>query len=131
MLDQRRSRSMETYNQHIRSLQDVKIGGHALVQNQTGNQPTRWDKTGLVTEVLPHDQDLIHMDGSGRSTLIMAEWSEQASQRHEMHCHDREVLSLDPSLVELGVHSTSVLHRTGTKKTVSCQCISYQPNRTL
>ena len=68
-LAQRHLRSMETYNQHTRPLQDLKIGDHVLVQNQTGNQPTRWDKTGLVTEVLPHDQYLIRMDGSGRCTL--------------------------------------------------------------
>ena len=29
-----------------------------------------------------------------------------------MFCHDLEVMSLNPSRVELGVHSTSVLSRT-------------------
>ena len=47
----------------------------------------------------------------------MAEWLEQASQWHEMYCHDLEVMSVNPSRgqVELGVHSTSVLSRTWTK----------------
>ena len=45
----------------------------------------------------------------------MAKWSEQASQRHEMYCHDLEVMSLNPGRVELGVRSTSVLSRTLTK----------------
>ena len=34
----------------------------------------------------------------------MAKWLEQASQCHELYCHDLEVMSLYPSRVELGVH---------------------------
>ena len=40
---------------------------------------------------------------------MMAEWLEQASQGHEMYCHDLEVMSLNPGPVKLGVRSTSVL----------------------
>ena len=43
---------------------------------------------------------------------LMAEWLKQASQRHDMYCHDIEVMSSSPDQVELGVHSTSVLSRT-------------------
>ena len=38
----------------------------------------------------------------------MAEWLEQASQWHEMCCHDLEVMSSNPGQVELGVVSTEV-----------------------
>ena len=43
----------------------------------------------------------------------MAGWLEQGSQWHEMYCHDLEVMSSNPSRVELGVRSssTSVLGR--------------------
>ena len=40
---------------------------------------------------------------------LMAKWLEQASQRHEMYCHDLEVMSSSPDRVELGVCGTSVL----------------------
>ena len=45
---------------------------------------------------------------------LMATWLEQTYQlqRHEMCCHDLEVMSLNPNQVELGVRSTSVLGRT-------------------
>ena len=43
------------------------------------------------------------------------EWLEQASQWHEVHCHDLEVMSSNPRQVELGVRTTSVLSRTWTK----------------
>ena len=39
----------------------------------------------------------------------MAEWLEQVSQWHEMYFHDLEVMSSNPSWVELGVHTISVL----------------------
>ena len=45
----------------------------------------------------------------------MAEWLEQASQWHEMYCHDLEVMSSNPGRVELGVLGISVLSRTWTK----------------
>ena len=38
----------------------------------------------------------------------MAKWLEQASQWHEVYCHDLEVMGSNPSLVELDVHGTSV-----------------------
>ena len=42
----------------------------------------------------------------------MAKWLEQASQWHEMYCHDLEVMSSNPGWVEIGVLSISVLSRT-------------------
>ena len=38
------------------------------VQNQVGNYPSRWDITGIVVEVKPHDQYVIKVHGSGRLT---------------------------------------------------------------
>ena len=42
----------------------------------------------------------------------MAKWLKQASQWHERYCHDLEVMSLNPSRVELGVRSTFAQSRT-------------------
>ena len=39
------------------------------IQNQSGNDPNKWDKTGVVVEVKQHDQYVIRVDGSGRVTL--------------------------------------------------------------
>ena len=41
--------------------------------------------------------------GFERVKSLMAEWLEQASQRHEIYCHGLEVMSLNPGWVELGV----------------------------
>ena len=63
----------------------------------------------------------------------MTEWLEQAPQWHEMYCHDLEVTSSNPSQVELGVRSTSVLSLTWTKnKRIKCSVnLTNMPFRTL
>ena len=40
---------------------------------------------------------------------LMAEWSKQASQWHEMYRHDLEVMNSNPSRVELGVRCVVLL----------------------
>ena len=44
-------------------------GDRVLLQNQTGVKPTRWDRSGVVVEVKPHDQHMVKVDGSSRVTL--------------------------------------------------------------
>ena len=45
----------------------------------------------------------------------MAKWLKQASQRHEMCCHDLEIMNLNPCRVKLGALGTSVLSPTSIK----------------
>ena len=52
-----------------RELQPLKIGDCVQIQNQTGNNPTKWDSTGVITGVLPHRQYQVVKDGSRRITL--------------------------------------------------------------
>ena len=71
-------------------------------------------------------QDCTDVTGTGDTSLlvlnfwslalyvIVLEWFEQASQWHEMYCHDLEVMGSNPGRVELVVHSTSVLSHTWT-----------------
>ena len=48
---------------------ELDIGTPVAIQNQTGSNPTKWDKTGVVIENKPHSQILIRVDGSRRTTL--------------------------------------------------------------
>ena len=52
-----------------RPLPPLTVGDKVLVQNQTGRDPTRWDKSGEIVEVLPHDQVNVLMHGSRRISL--------------------------------------------------------------
>ena len=47
----------------------LPVGTPVAVQNQTGRNPTKWDKTGVVIENKPHGQVLVRMDGSRKATL--------------------------------------------------------------
>ena len=55
--------------EHTKMLTPLSIGQVVLVQNQTGNNPLRWDKSGQIIEVLGFDKYRIKMDGTGRSSL--------------------------------------------------------------
>ena len=48
---------------------DLPVGTSVAVQNQTGRNKTKWDKTGVILENKPHKQVLVRMDGSRRMTL--------------------------------------------------------------
>merc|ERR1712055_1237113 len=39
-----------------------------LIQNQTGKAPLKWDKTGVIVEVMPFDQYIVKVHGSNRLT---------------------------------------------------------------
>ena len=66
---QRHALHQDKWSEHTRSLQPLKIGDKDRVQNQTGNHPLKWDKTGSVVEVRQLHQYLIRLDGSGRQSL--------------------------------------------------------------
>ena len=68
-LRNRHMRAAERWSEHTRKLPPLITGNHVRIQNQTGPHPTKWDKTGIVIEVLQHDQYRIKIDGSGRITL--------------------------------------------------------------
>ena len=56
-------------SEHTRDLKPLVVGDNVMVQNLLGNNPKRWDKRGVVLEVLPHRQYKIKMDGSRRISL--------------------------------------------------------------
>ena len=53
------------WSEHTRDLPELPVGSHVSVQNQQGNKPKRWDCSGLIVDVLPHQQYRVRMDGSG------------------------------------------------------------------
>ena len=59
----------EKLDQHTKKLKPLSIGDTVYIQNQFGNSPLKWDKSGRVIEVRGFDQYLVKVDGSGRVTL--------------------------------------------------------------
>ena len=51
-----------------RKLPDLNVGDMVQIQNQRGNDPRRWNKSGKIVEKLDFDQYLVKVDGGGRLT---------------------------------------------------------------
>ena len=68
-LAKRHALQRERLAEHTRRLPPLKVGDHVYVQNQVGNYPRKWDRSGVVVEVKGFDQYNIKVDGSGRLTL--------------------------------------------------------------
>ena len=54
---------------HTRQLAPLHVQDVVQVQNQLGFKASRWDVTGVIVEVKPHDQYMVKVHGSGRLTL--------------------------------------------------------------
>ena len=68
-LASRRAMDGSRLAQYTKQQPELPVGTAVAVQNQTGRNPTKWDKTGVILENKPHSQVLIKMDGSRRATL--------------------------------------------------------------
>ena len=68
-LRNRHMKAAERWSEHTRQLPPLVVGDHVRVQNQIGPHPKKWDKTGVIIEVLQFDQYRVRIDGSGRTTL--------------------------------------------------------------
>jgi hypothetical protein len=68
-LRNRHMKAAERWSEHTRRLPSLKVGDTVRIQNQTGQFPLKWDKTGRVVEVRQFDQYVVRVDGSGRVTL--------------------------------------------------------------
>ena len=67
-LAMKREMDDERWSQRKRDLDDLQVGTPVSIQNQTGNHPNKWDKTGMVLENKPHSQVVIRVDCSHRIT---------------------------------------------------------------
>ena len=68
-LSKRHCRERERLSEHSSNLPPLKVGDNVYVQNQVGNRPLKWDKSGTIVEVKQYDQYNVKMDGSGRLSL--------------------------------------------------------------
>ena len=68
-LRKRHIKTHDYWSEHTRRLPALAVGDYVRIQNQTGQHPNKWDRTGTVVEVKQHDQYQVKVDGSGRVTL--------------------------------------------------------------
>ena len=68
-LRNRHQKVCERLTEHTRPLPPLEIGDCVRIQNQSGPNPTKWDRSGVIVEVKQFDQYIVRVDGSGRVTL--------------------------------------------------------------
>ena len=61
-------RTVEDFNSGPSSLSDLQLGDRCYIQNQSGNYPKRWDRSGTIVEVHGYQSYTLKVDGSGRLT---------------------------------------------------------------
>lgn len=76
-------------NKQTSPLWELHVGDPVSLQNQTGNQSLRWQKTGIVAEALPHQQYRVVVDGSRRTTL-----------RNLPECRQTDIVEPSPPLTD-------------------------------
>ena len=62
-------KNIEALDKHSKDLPALKNGDKVFIQNQSGNHPKKWDRTGTVRERLDHHQYSVQNDESGKLTL--------------------------------------------------------------
>ena len=66
-----RGRTMDNqrWSHRTKDLEDLEVGTAVAIQNQTGPDPTKWDKTGNVLENKPNSELMIKVNRSRRITM--------------------------------------------------------------
>ena len=59
----------ESLKAHSSPLRPLTLGKGIFLQNQQGQNPTKWDRSGVAVESAGHDQFRVKVDGSGQITL--------------------------------------------------------------
>ena len=67
-LRERAVKSVEKLGEHCRPLKKLTPGDKVFVQNQTGRNKTKWEKSGTIMEEKGNDCYNVKIDGSGRLT---------------------------------------------------------------
>ena len=91
-LKERYVRTVESLNQHTRPLAPLQVGDKVFIQNQTGNNPKRWDRSGIVMEKKDYDQYVIRVSSSGRLTLRNRQFLRRYTP-HNLHSKPPMILS--------------------------------------
>ena len=89
----------EQWSAHARKLPPLLIGDDVMIQNQRGNNLRRWDKMGVVVEVLDHDQYQVRVEGSRKLTLRNRRYLRKYA-RYQPQPFDVVPVEVEPSQVE-------------------------------
>ncbi len=79
-------KTLENLSEHSRPLPPLRHGDPVMLQNQHGQYPKKWDRSGVVVETKDNDQYVVKVAGSGRLTLRNRRFLRKY-EAHQLH-HD-------------------------------------------
>ena len=100
----------ERLSRGSRHLPPLCVGDHVLVQDQHGNNPRQWNKSGVVVEVGSHDSYLISVGGSRQLTKRNRQFLRKIEHRQQSYA-DSEAQPDSPRLRPV-TRATSTLSTT-------------------
>lgn len=62
-------KSLEKLGANSLLLQPLNVGDRVLIQNQAGQHPTRWRRSGIVVDTQRYDQYIVKVAETSRTTL--------------------------------------------------------------
>ena len=104
---ERHAKEVEDLLPHPKKMPPLKVENRVRIQNQTGNAPRRWDKSGQVIEVRQNDQYAIKVHGSGRVTLRNRQFLRLYVPHTEKPCPRRRSLNVRPDTADMDTPGTS------------------------
>lgn len=98
-LKERYVRSTEALNQRSRPLPQLSVGDHVYIQNQTGSNPTRWDRSGTIAEIRDYDQYIIKVTGSGRLTMRNRRFLRKF-EPHQLYINNKNPIQINNKFIQ-------------------------------
>jgi hypothetical protein len=87
----RLGKQVEKLDEKTHLLPPLELGNTVRMRNMAGNNPGKWDKTGIVTQIGEHGKYLVRVDGSRHVTLR----NRQFLQKYTRYCvQDRGLLGV-------------------------------------
>ena len=93
-LAKRHSRRAEELTEHTRELSKLRLGDTVCVQDQSGNHPKRWNRTGVIVEVQDHNKYVVKIHGSGRATTRNRKYLKPITPYEDIFTQNKKVLPL-------------------------------------
>ena len=98
---------MESYNANTRTLPPLLVGDSVSIQNQIGNHPNRWEKTGTITETLDNRQYRVKVDGSNRVNLHNRRFLRKIAPVGTPRCPILDLPYIDPKTTSTPLDATA------------------------
>ncbi|MBY0580465.1 MAG: DDE-type integrase/transposase/recombinase, partial [Rickettsiales bacterium] len=125
----RYAKTLESLQEHTRFLAPLLDGDSVFIQNQVGNHPKKWDRSGKIVECKGNDQYVIKVEGTGRLTVRNRKFLRKFL--NPLKSHETEVALSKPLRTSYNHEDFADLPQFTEYASESNKVTSYEPNPAL